>query len=215
LGPTRAACFVLCFTVAALFIFELIWVPLYDYFQFGNWLWPVYMAVAPIQNSALVRNVGMVFPMLFLGVASVYFVWDEVHVSDARMILRRRFSVSWRFDGFWLVLIVITWLGWVAWIYWPHSIVTVIPSQVIWEHPFNATYFASQTWILPSQGLFPQTQYTFYPASAFLRAYPVSEIPGFYVSDPILHAVNVTVKYLVFMCVCYPAMVVVKRRGSE
>lgn len=210
IGPSRAACFVLGFCCVALFGFEIIWVPLYDYFQFGSWYWPVYSALdpsgSPLLSEMFLRNVGVTAVMLVAAVGAVCFVWNREGEK-----LRRRYSITWRFDLWFLAILIVTVAAWFSWIYYPHSTVPVLFSQVISQGPFNSTFFGSQNWTFPTQGLFPQNFYTFYQASLFLKPYSTAAIYGFHVADDWLHLDNVVTKYLTFLLISYPALIVAKR----
>jgi len=66
-------------------------------------------------------------------------------------------------------------------------------------------------WIYPVQKEFPQTCYTLYPSEFWMKEYGVPKIIGFYVNDDTVHGMNLLVKYLMFITVCYPFMLKVKR----
>ncbi len=210
IGPSRAACFALGFCCVALFGFEIVWVPLYDYFQFGSWYWPVYAAAdpsgIPFLSEMFLRNVGVTVVMLVAAVGAVCFVWDWEGEK-----LKRRYSITWRFDRWFLVILTLTIAFWLSWIYYPHSAVQISFNQVVSQGPFNSTFFDSQRWIFPTQGFFPQNEYTFYQATLFLKPYATTAIYGFHVVDDWLHLDNVITKYLSFLLVSYPALIVAKR----
>jgi hypothetical protein len=213
--PVRGAGFAILFSFAATYLFEDIWVPLYDYFQFHSIMWPVYCdgTCNPLLNLIFLRNVVACGFALGIGAVMLYLVFD----GEPNLNLRQRFSVKWRFGWKWGAILTATIGGWVLWIYFPHAVLTEVQlsaSQVLALHtPVSEAFLNSTSWIFPAQGLFPQTEYTFYQAIYALRPYPDAQVFGFYLNEPALHAVNIGVKYLMYATVCYPAMLKVRFRG--
>lgn len=191
IGPVRATAFSFLMIGGALFAFEVIWVPLYDYFQFGSVLWPVYMAtVYNIPNFALIRNVGIT-GLCFLLAPLVF----KAQFWGAGESKKPNFSVKWRFDDFWVSLVMFDIFLWLYWITgaFPHSALPALPGT-IW----------------PKQDFFPQTDYTYYSPSIFLKPYSLKFIEAFYIQDNYTHFMNVITKYLTYLVVCYPALVRVR-----
>lgn len=212
----RAACFGALFAFAATFIFEDAWVPLYDYFQFGSVFWPVYSLAGDsplgLWLNPLSRNVLYSTVPLALGAVMLYAAVD----GEGSAIVRR-FRISWRTDRWWAIILAMTVASWLAWVYFPHTAFNpsqLTPAGVISIHPMNATYFYSHAWTFPKGGLFPQTEYTFYPAAVYLEPYQLTQIFGFYVDNGGIHLVNVVTKYLMFAAVCYPAFLRVEKSGE-
>jgi len=207
--PMRGFVFALAITFVSLFAFEIIWVPLYDYFQFGSWYWPVYSAFDssgnPLLSSMFIRNVGITAVMSVVAIVTVYLVWDGQSPN-----IWRRYSITWRFDRWFALIALATASLWIIWILYPHQSFMVTAGDVISVRPFNSSFFTSQTWLFPSQGLFPQNEYTFYQASLFMKTYGASAIYGFHVQDDALHLVNVLTKYFTFLLVGYPSLVLAK-----
>ena len=215
--PMRAAAFAALFSISALYAFEVVWDPLYDYFQFGSLTWPLWYALDPTGkwylSQVFLRNFLAFSIPLFLGAVMFYGAFDE----DAAGKVVRRFKVDWRFSRTWLLIAAAAVASWLAWVYLPHSVLPLSQlrlEQVISVVVLDPTAFHSTAWIYPRQLLFPQTEYTFYPPSAFMVPYGGDAIYGFWVKGNLVHAVNLAAKYLTFLFVCYPALLAVKRRGA-
>jgi hypothetical protein len=214
--PVRGFFFAGGFAFIATVLFELIWVPLYDYFNFGNWAWPVYyfghlLFGSPLLGPIFARNV---FELSILGVFGAIMFYTAVDGEKGNF--RRRFSVKWRFDRYALALVVLTASLWILWVLFPHSKVDtsqlfVNPASIQSFHGVTQAELQNTQWLMPSQSYFPQTEYTFYNATAYLKTYASNEIYGFYAPNFWIHLVNVVTKYATFAAVCYPAMVKVKR----
>ena len=190
--------------LGALFLFEAIWVPLYDYFQFGSVMWPVYMAsMPPGQIAPLIRNMVLgIFPLLLAPLALKLLSLDSP--------TKDRFFVKWRFNRFSFVVIFAA-LFWVQWIIFPHqSISTALAaSQVMGLQA--SSFNPANCYIWPSQGYFPQNTYTFYPCAVKGANYTLPQIMGFFNPDNWLHLVNVLTKFFTFAAICYPFMALVRR----
>lgn len=200
----RATTMATLICLGALFLFEVIWVPLYDYFQFGvSWEWPVYFALTKYPVWA--RNFGDA--AIFLVVGALILAW-AYEGKD----MHRRFSYSFRIDRYWAFILVITAGMWVLWIFFPAQQINTAElssGQVLGQ--LASTYSQYSCYIFPSQHLFPQNTYTFYPCSILGKEYAVSQILGFFNPDNWLHLLNVVTKYATFLAVCYPCMVRVER----
>ena len=177
--------------MAATFLFESIWVPLYDYFQFGSVVWPVYYAI--VSPPVIIRNVGLFILPLALAMTILSF--------------KQWYSVKYRLRG-WPISIMFASLLWVNWILMPHSIVspTSLPASGV-IGPQAAGFSLASCYVWPSQGLFPQNTYTFYPCSLLGKSYTPPQILGFFNPDDGVHAVNVLTKFFTFAAVCFPFMV--------
>jgi hypothetical protein len=203
--PLRAALFSALICVGALFAFESLWVPLYDYFQFGSLMWPVYYAVTSFPPVILRNSILFLCP-LFL----VPLLFGLILDSGTK----ERFSVRYRINGQWLGLLTVAAGLWLTWIALPHQTVnfsSLALSQVI--GPTAATFSLSNCYIVPAQHLFPQNTYTFYPCSLGGHSYTPPQILGFFDSDPWVHAVNVLTKFASFAAVCFPFMVRVRKNA--
>lgn len=215
--PMRGAFFAALFAFGALYAFELIWVPLYDWFQFGHVFWPIFRELDPSGNPLLsqpfIRDAGIVAICLGLGLPMLYWTWDTI---DGREV--RRFRIRWRVDLVWWTILCVTAAAWVAWIFAPHpafSFSSLEPSQIVGLTKLNASALASGPWLLPKMGLFPQTEYTFYPAASYLHTLTGRQVFGFYVESWEIHLANVVAKYLTFFSLCYPAFVRVERLSQR
>lgn len=182
----RAVSFGFMLSLASLFAFENIWVLLYDRLEFGSWLWPVYFAKS--SPSVLVRNLLALIIPLILGPLTLFSAMQGGGES-----IRMRWKITWRFDANWLTILLATLDLWLFWAIapFPH---TIIP------------WIQNGSGIFPSMQYFPQTSYTAYPSADYLRAYPIKDIAGFFISDPFVHLINVTAKFMTFLSICYPAM---------
>lgn len=197
-NPLRAFIMSLLVCMAALFLFESVWVPLYDYFQFGSVLWPVYFAV--VSPPVILRNMGLfVFPLLLVGLML------DLGFQNVRLKLRLDFGALWL--G---MLAAVFWLGWIT---FPHQTVSVMglaSAQVI--GPQSGTFNLASCYIWPGQQFFPQNTYTFYPCALKGLTYTPPEILGFFNPDPWVHAVNVMTKAATFGALVYPFMTVARGR---
>jgi hypothetical protein len=207
----RAVAFAFFFAAAGMFGFENVWVFLYNHFQFGSWFWPIYYYEGtpfgtPLLNSIFLRNFVILIGTVFFGSVMLYAASD-----GERGALTQRFSIRWRFDYRWGQVCILAVGAWVFWIIMPHMGATITAKDVFASVPFTQSLFDSTSWVFPAANYFPQTDYTFYPQSAYLVSYPAKAIFGFYIDDWAVHFVNVITKYLMFMVVCYPALVRVKR----
>jgi hypothetical protein len=216
--PVRGFSFAVLLAIVAGLFFELLWVPIYDITNFGQWAWPVYFYGAPLLNSPFLdvlfaRNVLMLAVCAFFGATIFYAAYD----GEGKDLVRR-FRVSWRFDRKWLGLVLAGAGTWILWVFLPHAKfdptqLFVNPSLIDSNKALTTETLLTTHWLFPSQGLFPQTEYTFYNATYFLKPYPASQVFGFYVNAPLVHLVNVVTKYATFAAVCYPALVRVEKRA--
>lgn len=200
----RAGIYAFLVCLSALFAFELIWVPLYDYFQFGSFWWPVYYAHTPgLFSSIVYRNVLMFLIPLLL--ASMIMYAFGVKSLDAKGNPSYRWSLTARINSKAVGLFIAAEICWAFWIQFPHN--PIVPATFIGlSHP---TF--EECLINPSQTLFPQNTYTVYPCSASGAVYPLSQIFGFFDPNPWTHAINVLTKFATFAAFCFPFMVKVKR----
>lgn len=189
--------------VSALFAFEDVWVPLYDFFQFGSWLWPVYYANVSSDplGQPWARNLilGILTYALAIGIFDV--------MRDFKFEVRLRLD----FAALWFVMAAAA--LWIVWIVIPGPKI-VQPSDLtpaLIQGPLAHTFNAANCYVFPKQAYFPQDTYTFYQCSLFMRSYHSRQILGFFVPDVAVHSVNVLTKFMTFAAICYPAMVLVKR----
>lgn len=203
------ASFSICF--ATLFLFEDVWVPLYDYFQFGSLTWPVYFAqrVSSILTTPVfIRNM-LLFPLwMIVG----FLILKAFAIDGPKTELHFRYFLKPRIDRSWLIILAFTAYFWIAWIALPHQTLDVskmTASDVL--GPVSKTFALSNCYVFPTQGLFPQNSYTFYPCSTHLQPYKLAQIGGFFVPDFWVHLINVLTKYMTFLSACYPAMAFVRR----
>ncbi len=211
--PMRGVPFAYFIPIISLFIFENIWVLSYNYFQFGNWIWPIYNFNASFLNPSpftfiLFRNLAL---EVIIPLVCIPLVLYGPFVSS-------KYSFKWRFDNHWRWICVLTLWLWVVWIsgVFPHA--TIPFSQLNIPEVIGAgvgkNFTLAGNWIYPVQQMFPQTTYTFYPAQFYLHGYPEKAIYGFHVQDDFIHLLNVVTKYMTFLTVCYPALVRVKTNSK-
>lgn len=212
--PVRGFVFAAGFTLVATMLFEMIWVPIYDQVNFGNWAWPVYYFGRPLFDNPLLSPIFLRnnVEMGVLGVLGILMLYLALE-GDARNHWRR-FSVKWRLDRYAILLVALASVSWLVWVFMPHQVVSAEsilsqPSLIQSFHGVTESELQNTKWLFPSQTLFPQTEYTFYNASAYLKSYAENEIYGFYIDEPLVHLANIVTKYLTFAAVCYPALVVV------
>lgn len=217
--PLRGFFFAGGFVFVATTLFELVWVPIYDQVNFGNWAWPVYYFGHPLFGSPFfapifLRNNVALGVLGFFGSVMLYTAFDGEKTN-----LRARFSVKWRFDRYWVCLLLVAVGMWIFWVFMPHSKFDAYslfssPSAIQSFHNITSSQLQNTQWLMPTQDYFPQTEYTFYNASAFMQTYSPNDIYGFYAPNLAIHAVNVLTKYATFAAVCYPALVKVKRNEA-
>lgn len=204
--PLRGFTVALLVCVSCLFLFESIWVPLYDYFQFGSVMWPVYSA-STSYFTVFDRNTIFFLLPLIAGLLVLPSVIDG-KAPD----LFHRYELKFRLDRYWVLVLLCTAAVWGLWIYFPQQpfdVASLTTAQVSGE--LSKSFTSSGCYIFPSQGLFPQNTYTFYPCSVAGQPYPLKEIFAFFSPGNWLHLVNVVTKVLTFLSVCYPLMARVKR----
>ncbi len=204
--PLRGFTVALLVCVSCLFLFESIWVPLYDYFQFGSVMWPVYSA-STSYFTVFDRNTIFFLLPLIAGLLVLPSVIDG-KAPD----LFHRYELKFRLDRYWVLILLCTAAVWGLWIYFPQQpfdVASLTTAQVSGE--LSKSFTSSGCYIFPSQGLFPQNTYTFYPCSVAGQPYPLKEIFAFFSPGNWLHLVNVVTKILTFLSVCYPLMARVKR----
>jgi hypothetical protein len=212
--PLRAFAVALLICVSCLFLFESIWVPLYDYLQFGSVMWPVYSANTGL-FTVFERNTFFFIAPLLGGTVFFWTVIDDEFIMMPNFSVVKtywhRYSMSFRLDRYWVLILGLTAAMWGLWIWFPHSAMnlgSLTSAQVSGE--LAKSFSLSNCYIFPSQGLFPQNTYTFYPCSAAGQPYPLKDIMAFFSPGNWLHLVNVLTKYATFLSVCYPAMIRVK-----
>lgn len=182
-------------TLLCLFAFENVWVPLYNFFQWGDLLWPVYF-----YPSMLSRNIEVLLFSLVIVVLLLY----------AWLLRGKQFSL--RLDAWALIFVLFAANGWILWMAYPQYADTSLtalgdlePSEI---HRLEGVELdKSRPVLFPRQAEFPQTVYTFYYADTYLKDYADDELFGFYSPDPVLHGLNKAVKALMFLCVAYPLIV--------
>lgn len=198
----------LCVVTAATFLFESIWVPLYDWFQFHSLLWPVYMAEAGgfLNSGALGRNTILLVVPLLLAPVLLKLVVDGYTTDPAPSF---RYHVRLRLDFGALFLAMLAASFWLVWVFFPHDPQPTVTA--ILQSAHEPAYVPSGCYVFPTQGLFPQNTYTFYPCASLGKSYSLHSFYGFFVPGNALHAVNVLTKFVTFGALCYPLMVFVRR----
>ena len=200
-NPYAALVTAFCVCLGCLFLFEDIWVPLYDFFQFGSLMWPVYSAAGPW----MARNILLaVIPLGF-----AFFALPTMVKLNGILHKERIFFTNWRFDADWLLVLGVAISCWLAWIFWPHPAPQAL--EVLPTVAKAVQYQAGACYIWPSMGLFPQNTYTFYPCGLYGHSYPLTDILSGFAENAGLHAINVLTKFVTFAAVCYPFMAFVRR----
>jgi len=200
-NPWAALVTAFCVCLGCTFLFECIWVPLYDWFHFGSVMWPVYFAQGPwLQRNVLLAAIP-------LGFAA--FALPAMVKLNGIFYSGRIFLTSWRLDAGFLLTLALAALLWLLWIEWPHSAsqtMVVLPTI-----PKAVKFQTGACYILPANGLFPQNTYTFYPCGLFGQRYPLTDILSGFAADAGVHTVNVVTKFMTFGAVCYPFMAKLRR----
>ena len=113
--PLRGFTVALLVCVSCLFLFESIWVPLYDYFQFGSVMWPVYSA-STSYFTVFDRNTIFFLLPLIAGLLVLPSVIDG-KAPD----LFHRYELKFRLDRYWVLILLCTAAVWGLWIYFPQQ----------------------------------------------------------------------------------------------
>lgn len=188
----------LCFSIFVcffgFFIFEIIWVHLYNFFQFGDWLWPIYYFERFPLNILMLRNYGVIV----LSLASIYFIY--------RFINKGR-KTRMRFNSLLIPLLVISIASWGTWIVMPGPIPTF---QYFYDQAIkpNSTLVNDPVlYIMPKGLYFKQTVYTVYEAVDYMTSYPSVRPYSLYLPDDFIHFINVFTKYATSISCMFPFLV--------
>jgi hypothetical protein len=206
--PVHAVPFAFYLSLATLFIFELPYVILLNWFQFGDLLWPIYMVKQSfLGHYMLIRNASVaVLPLI----GSYIMIWYPSRKVDGGYMPRYdwKFRVDWK----WIMILGVTSLCWLTWVYMPSkpplTLNDVVEKGCVYEKELIDV--DSYNWTMPKQELFPQTVYTFYNLSKG-EEYGVEDLFGWWQNDSPVHLVNIITKCMVYASVMYPMLLKVER----
>lgn len=201
--------------VSGFFIFETFWVFFYNYFQFGDWFYPVYrtMIIGDLLSYPLLRNITFSFSAL-IGICIIWFPHIKINGK-----WKCEYNFRLRKNKFTLIFIFLALVSWMFWIYYPLNNNSISFNDLDKDKVLmgsNMTIINDYSlYVYPNQDLFPQTCLTFYPIQTLeLNRVDNSEIFGFYVQDDLVHTTNLIVKYLTVLAVCYPFLLYAEKRKS-
>ncbi len=209
IDPVRGFLFAFFLTLGCLFIFEVPYVLLHDYFNYGgDPMWPIYAFMGPGEVSMVGRNFGIMF---FVALPPLV-LWSS-----------HSYGVRWwryRLDKKWGAMLVACLGLWLFWVFYPipHAMGTyeikgnAVDSYVggvFYETRIFDADVEELTW--PLQQLFPQTVYTYYVVAKGEPYRGADDMGEFYISDLGIRTTNLLLKCLVFLVVAYPMMVRVER----
>jgi hypothetical protein len=198
-------------SIGALLSFEVPWTFLYDWFQFHSVNWPINYAIISYgwyHGSIMIRNLGLsLLVLLGAGLLAAGLELQGLRSTGKKLL------VSWRIDRGWLCVLAFTAWCWALWVYWPHAPVPLPASATDVIGIGAKNWSLSNCYVYPSEGLFPQNSYTFYPCSAAGVHYLPQAILGFFDPDGWIHGINVLTKLASIGAVCYPFMGIVRRNA--
>ncbi len=170
--------------LVGMFSFEVIWVPLYNYFQFGSWLFPIYTFELETLSLSFYRNmIGFTIPLFYIGI--LFFL----QYPQIRFRLNKKAGVL-------LLWAISLWLIWIA---------MDSPVAIRGEADFpdlDPPFFITGNTTFPIQGHFPQTVYTYYNISSG-QVHSREDVRAWHEDDTLVHAVNLLTKYSMFALVIY------------
>lgn len=208
-GPLRGLICSFSIAMIGLGAFDIPWAFLYNYFQFGDLMWPIYR----LDGGVLIfRNFGVTLGVLYLYIYALKAPPNLIKKilefqSFSEFNIPSRFKVKLRLDGYALGLLILTALVWGFWIYNPNRMGILFVAELDGNLVLSSE--VGGPWIFPSQTLFPQTTYTYYNVSRG-EIYSGKNMGGWWQDDPPVHALNLLAKYLTFATVGYIMMVKVK-----
>jgi len=169
--------------LVGLFAFEIFWVPLYNYFNFGSWVWPIYIFEhKPLSLSFYRNHFFILIPLLYAGfLFKIMFPLIKFRMNYKTAIM--------------LGLLLISWGVWIT--YDSPLQIRDASNVLIVDEPF-----ITNTSTFPTQGFFPQTVYTFYNVSQG-TFHQREDVQAWHQEDTITHIMNLVSKYLTFGLVTY------------
>lgn len=203
--------FSLFLAFSSLFIFEVGYVWIQDYLNFGGDMWwPIYHYIDPQKTTASWRNFAF---------AAIIFILPVMVYQTKTFIDGKAHRWQYRLDKKWGGLVLACLAVWALWIWYPfpHPEVSYMvngESVSVWidgEH-YETSFFDKPIVALtvPENRLFPQTAFAYYtvPQGA---PYFREDMGGVWAADDGIHALNVAAKGLVFAVLAYPLMVRVEK----
>ena len=210
LGSFRARFLSVCVAVIGLFVFELPWSWLYNWFQFGDIWFPIYYLVG--EGVGLYRNFVLLFGALYVFVLIVYILPTNImyklyfviryirHINfkvvSVMLLQKTNYKISYRLKGGLIILLV----GCLCFGVWIMS-----PQDLNLERHYDDSHilnYTSPEFILPQKTGFPQTIYTYYNSS-YLESYTMDNIGAYWVNDNWIHFLNVLTKTVFFIGITY------------
>ena len=172
--PFQALLFASLGPLLALFLFELPYASLLNYYHFNDLMWPIYgMGIDGIIQPILYRNIAFFTIPLFF--CLLWFPW----------LYQVKLKWTHRFDAMLPILFVGFFIIWVT-----------APSNIDQAFMLGSAEFPPDTIraVLPAveQG-FPQNVYFYFAYNSTGR-----EVLGLHVDDPLIHTLNIVTKYLAF-----------------
>ena len=192
-NPLTALVYSGCISVGALFVFELPYIFLFNYFQFNSLMWPFYFWQTNFfgQSKEFIRNVGLSILPFFLAWWILYFP------KKLSFTVRKKWV---------LILLSLTLSTWIIWIMIPASVAVQTPASM---------NLPSGDWLFPKQHLFPQTIYDYYLNATVNQPYESINQNGWHQNDPPVHLINIVTKYMIFVTITYICCVLFRKKEVE
>lgn len=171
--PVLDFMFSACLALLCLFVFEVPYVFMFNYYHYGDLFYPVYAFQG---GMTLARNLmGFFIPLAY-----------------CLFITRFIYRLKLRADRFLLIFSLVASILFVAWVVLPGEQPYMTPQDISLE-------IEPLTW--PAQKFFPQTVYIYLNVTE--GDHDLNDIKGWHGHDDLVHLVNVVAKYMVFISVGY------------
>lgn len=181
--PFLALMVIVLVPLFALFLFEVPYSFLLDYFQFNSLFFPIYYSPLMVERN---------FSFLIAPAVISVFALKRYGKNGFR----------YRIDRWLAIMLFLTVIVFLIWVYYPSS------SPVQTEESLGLSQ--SETWVMPKQQLFPQTAVSYLNVSRD-TFYQAKNLFFIHTDEWPVHLLNVVSKYLVFLSVGYLFMVKVKK----
>jgi len=194
--PYRAIIPALFIPVTALFVFEIPYVFLLNYYHFNSVIWPTYVSWSN-PSPVFYRNI---LTPIACTLVSLLFIKQR-----GSKYLGSHINYKYRLGKLLSIFAAVTVLMWGVWIIYPSN------AEVKTVDSINSNL--TKPWVLPTQKLFPQNTYVFFNVSIgdyYIRR----DLDGFHVVEDVVHTLNIVTKYMVFLTVGYVFMVQSRKRDA-
>ena len=184
--PRRALIPIIFIPFFALFLFEVPYIFTLGITSFGDLFSPIYI-LNGMPRLVFYRD----FTILLGSVAATLFFLSMKKPSW----VGENITMKYRGGKTLAALCSLCLSTWIIWVFYSSP----LPVQTVETLQLNQ----SESWLIPHQKQFQQNTYIYYSENG--------EINGWHQDEPILHLINITVKYLVFLAVGYVFLVKIRR----